>query len=92
MLAGILGLAWMLDMSLSSKAEFIDLQDKLSSAPCKLALFLVLSALTYHTAAGVRHLIMDLGFGETKEGGRLGAKIMLAVSAIIIVLMGVWVW
>jgi succinate dehydrogenase / fumarate reductase cytochrome b subunit len=35
---------------------------------------------------------MDLGIGETLEGGQLGAKIALIVAAVLIVLAGVWVW
>jgi succinate dehydrogenase / fumarate reductase cytochrome b subunit len=46
----------------------------------------------YHLTAGIRHLIMDLGIGETLEGGKLGAKIVFIVSAILIVLTGVWIW
>lgn len=41
---------------------------------------------------GVRHLIMDMGIGETLEGGRLGSKIIIAVSVVVIVLAGVWIW
>ena len=52
----------------------------------------LLSALLYHLVAGVRHLIMDMGIGESLEGGKLGSKIVIAVSAVIIVLVGVWIW
>jgi len=30
--------------------------------------------------------------GETLEGGRLGAKITFAVSIVLIILLGVWIW
>jgi succinate dehydrogenase / fumarate reductase cytochrome b subunit len=55
-------------------------------------LFVILSALLYHLVAGVRHLIMDMGIGETLEGGKLGSKIVIAVSVVVIVLAGVWIW
>ena len=42
--------------------------------------------------AGVRHLIMDMGIGETLEGGKLGSKIVIVISVVLIVLVGVWVW
>jgi succinate dehydrogenase / fumarate reductase cytochrome b subunit len=35
---------------------------------------------------------MDFGVGETLEGGRLGAKIVLVVAVVLILLAGVWVW
>ena len=52
----------------------------------------LLSALLYHLVAGIRHLIMDMGIGETLEGGALGSQIVIAVSAVVIVLAGVWIW
>ena len=51
-----------------------------------------LAALIYHTAAGVKHLIMDMGYGETLEGGITGAKMVIIVSAVLILLVGVWIW
>jgi len=59
---------------------------------CQLIIWASLAALAYHMVAGIRHLIMDLGVGETLEGGQLGAKIALIIAAVFIVLAGVWVW
>jgi len=42
--------------------------------------------------AGIRHLLMDLGLGETLEGGKRGSKAVLVISAVLIVLAGVWLW
>lgn len=92
MLVGILILLWMLDLSLASAEGFAFLQEVLESSIAKLILWGVLSALAYHFAAGIKHLIMDLGVGETLEGGKLGAKIALACAAVLIILAGVWVW
>lgn len=92
LLGGVIGLMWMLDLSLSSADSFQQLQSLLDHTLFKLSLFLVLSALAYHLVAGVRHLLMDFGLGETKEGGKLGAKLVFVVSAVLIVLAGVWVW
>ncbi len=52
----------------------------------------VLSALVYHLVAGIKHLLLDLGIGESKEGGPRGAQITIVVSVVLIVLLGVWVW
>jgi succinate dehydrogenase / fumarate reductase cytochrome b subunit len=35
---------------------------------------------------------MDMGIGETLEGGKLGSQIVLVVAAIVILLLGVWIW
>jgi succinate dehydrogenase / fumarate reductase cytochrome b subunit len=35
---------------------------------------------------------MDLGVGETMEGGTRGAQIVIGVSVVLILLAGVWIW
>jgi succinate dehydrogenase / fumarate reductase cytochrome b subunit len=35
---------------------------------------------------------MDAGIGETLEGGQMAAKMVFAVSAVLIVLGGLWIW
>ena len=89
---GIVIVLFALDKSLASEEGFAEVQACLASPLAKLIIWGLLSALLYHLVAGVRHLIMDLGVGESLEGGKLGSKIVLAVSAVIIVLVGVWIW
>ncbi|MEE4464733.1 succinate dehydrogenase, cytochrome b556 subunit, partial [Azotobacter chroococcum] len=36
--------------------------------------------------------IMDMGIGETLEGGTKGSKIVIGVSVALILLSGVWIW
>lgn len=82
----------MLDQSLESKAAFEELQVSLSSTPAKLIVWLVLTATAYHSLAGIKHLIMDLGIGESLEGGVMGARIVLVLSVVSAVLLGMWIW
>ena len=58
----------------------------------KLVIWAVVSGLLYHLIAGIKHLVMDLGIGETLEGAQTGAKLVVALSVISIVLTGVWLW
>ncbi|WP_312960950.1 succinate dehydrogenase, cytochrome b556 subunit [Stutzerimonas nitrititolerans] len=81
-----------LDASLSSEEGFAEVKAYLSSPLVKLIVWGLLSALLYHLVAGIRHLIMDIGHGETLEGGKLGSKIVIAVSVVLILLAGVWIW
>lgn len=86
-------LLWMLDRSLASPETFADLKDLLSSQWWAfVVVWGVVAMLTYHLVAGIKHLLMDIGIGETLEGGRKGAFIVLAVSAVLILLAGVWLW
>ena len=89
---GIVVMLYALDKSLASEEGFAEVQACLTSPLVKLIIWGLLSALLYHLVAGVRHLIMDMGVGESLEGGKLGSKIVLAVSAVVIVLAGVWIW
>lgn len=89
---GIAIMLYGLDKSLTSAEGFAQVQESLSSPLAKFVIWGLLSALLYHLVAGIRHLIMDLGVGETLEGGKLGSQIVLVISAIVIVLLGVWIW
>lgn len=92
LLAGVLILLWMLGMSLESQDSFDELQMLMSKTYAKLILWAILAALAYHFAAGLRHLIMDLGFWETLRGGKASAAFMFISSVVLIALAGVWVW
>nr|WP_218887811.1 MULTISPECIES: succinate dehydrogenase, cytochrome b556 subunit [Pseudomonas] len=81
-----------LGKSLGSEEGYVEVKACLTSPLAKFVAWGLLSALLYHLVAGVRHLIMDMGIGETLEGGRLGSKLIIAVSVVLIVLAGVWIW
>ena len=81
-----------LSKSLESAEGFAEVKAYMTSPLAKFIAWALLSALLYHMVAGVRHLMMDMGIGETLEGGKLGSKIIIAVSAVLIVLAGVWIW
>ncbi|WP_171006386.1 succinate dehydrogenase, cytochrome b556 subunit [Pseudomonas sp. 2FG] len=85
-------LLFALDKSLASEEGFEQVKACLASPLAKFVIWGLLSALLYHLVAGVRHLIMDMGIGETLEGGKLGSQIVLALSVVLIVLAGVWIW
>ncbi|WP_223669003.1 succinate dehydrogenase, cytochrome b556 subunit [Kangiella shandongensis] len=85
-------LLWMLQKSLDS-AGYAELQAMFSeSFLWQLILWAILTSVAYHVIAGVRHLLMDLGIGESLKGGRRGAWSVLILSVISAVLLGVWVW
>jgi succinate dehydrogenase cytochrome b subunit len=77
---------WMLDRSLASPESFADLQDLLSEPWARFVVWGIVSMFIYHLVAGCKHLLMDLGIGETLQGGRNGAFIVLAVSAVLILM------
>lgn len=83
---------WVFGHSMLSEEGFLDIQDCLTSLLGKCIIWLVLSALVYHLLAGIRHLLMDAGVGETRSSGSVAAKITLILGVVCALLLGVWLW
>lgn len=92
-LIGAVGiLLGLLAYSLKSAEDFASVQACLASVPMKLLMWAVMAAVIYHLVAGIKHLVMDMGIGETLEGGKRGAMLVVVFSVIGILLAGVWIW
>ena len=85
-------LLWAFDMSMASPESFEKMRECLDGFFMTLIIWGILGSIIYHLVAGIKHLIMDMGYGETLEGGQMGSKIVLVVSGVLIVLVGVWLW
>jgi len=90
--AGMAVLLWMLDASLSGPEGFAAVRECLDGFVARLVLWVVVSALVYHSLAGIKHIVMDFGIGESMEGGILGTRLVIALSIVLILLAGVWIW
>jgi succinate dehydrogenase / fumarate reductase cytochrome b subunit len=80
-----------LDLSLASEAGFDSLNAMIKSPFGMFVTWGLLAALAYHFVAGIKHLLMDLGIGETLEGSKFAAKVTLLFAGILILLAAVWV-
>lgn len=85
-------LLYTLSTSLTSAEGFAQIQDYLDGIFFKFIIFGCLSALTYHLLAGVRHLMMDLGFFEELSSGNISAKLTIILWLVVSVVIGVWLW
>lgn len=83
-------LLWMLQQSLASHDTFLALKNSFSYLLVKGVIGLLLMGLIYHFFAGIRHLLMDMGIGESLKAGRLSAKLVFVVSGLVMVLVGFW--
>ena len=84
---------YMLHASVISQASFTHLQQVvMHNGWMRLAVWIAVSATLYHFLSGLRHMMMDLGFGESIEAGRISAYTVFILGFIVIVLVGVWVW
>lgn len=89
---GIAFLIWGLGLSLESQESFDQLKECMNSVIAKLIVWAILAGFIYHFIAGVRHLMMDAGYFETLEGSKALSIAVMVVSAVLIVVAGVWVW
>ena len=80
-----------LEVSLSSPAAFEGLKSSLATPIGKSIAWIVLAALAYHFVAGVKHLLMDGSDSESLAAGTRAAYITLAVSAVLIALLTIWI-
>lgn len=88
---GVAFMLYALQVSLSGEAGFEALKAMITSPLGKFITWGILSALAYHFVAGIKHFFMDMGMGETLEGGRFAAQLTLFFSAILIALAAIWV-
>ncbi len=82
---------WALQQSMH-KDGFDELKVLLNGDLAKLIVWLILSMLAYHIIAGLRHLLMDAGIGESLQTGRMGSYAVIFLGVISAVLLGVWLW
>lgn len=81
-----------LSQTVQSDASFEQAKIMLASPYYKLALWAFGAAMTYHILAGIRHLLMDMGFGEHLKAGRLSAILVIALAFILTIFLGIWIW
>ena len=85
-------LLWALDVSLSGPEGFARVSEVLANPLVKLMAWGISVALIYHSFAGIKHLIMDMGFGETMRGGVIGARFVFALTAAGALLSALALW
>ena len=89
---GIIFLLCTLNGSLESAEGFAAAKQSMTTGFGSFITWGLLSALAFHFVAGIKHLLMDIGIGETKESGKVAAIITIILSVVLIALAGVWVW
>ncbi|MCH7672014.1 MAG: succinate dehydrogenase, cytochrome b556 subunit [Proteobacteria bacterium] len=90
--AGVALLLYLLQLSLESAAGFAEVAALLDNMLIKFLSWSVLAALLFHLIAGIKHLLMDMGIGESLAGGVLAAKLTLVFSCIAMIAAAYWLW
>jgi succinate dehydrogenase / fumarate reductase cytochrome b subunit len=82
---------WLLAFSLT-ETGFDNLQQIFAHGLARLILWLLLIPFIFHLVAGIRHLLSDIHIGDSLKMGRAMACLTFIISAILVVLAGVWLW
>ena len=83
---------YFLSQSLQSEQTFAQLTNDLTHPFYKLILWAFSTALIYHILAGIRHILMDMGFGESLCAARRTAFLVIALAVIATIFLGMWIW
>ena len=81
---------YFLSLSLRSEETFNQLHHLFTCPYSKGILWVFGAALIFHLLAGIRHLLMDLGFGEQLPSGKYSALVVIYVSLFLIIFLGFW--
>lgn len=86
----IVPLIYMLDLSLSSPAGFVEAAELLGGCLFSIALFVVLWSVIHHLLAGLRYLLLDIDIGIDRPHYRYTAwAVVIAAPVMAAGLMGV---
>lgn len=85
-------LLWLLGMALDSEQSYARLLALLDTLWLRILLWWVLTALGYHLLAGIRHLFMDFGCGESLRAGRITAVCVLVGAGLTALMAAIWLW
>lgn len=85
---------YVLQQSLASPSSFASLSAHLhlTTSWLAFALWVWLSAAAYHLLAGIRHMLMDLGFAEHLAAARVSAWLLLLLAGLLTLCAGVCLW
>ena len=85
-------LLYVLQISLKSEEDF-ELALQIMDGPIfTVTLWIIIAAILYHLIAGIKHLLLDMGLGETKQGARIGAIVVVILFLLSIPFLSAWVW
>lgn len=84
-------LIWLLGYSLTVQG-FETLQNYFHQSYIHVLVWLLLAPLVFHFVAGIRHLLMDIHIGSSKAGGKFSALLTFIISAVLLLLIGIWLW
>lgn len=82
---------WLLNYSLT-ESGFEHLQQTMGNLTVKIIIWILLIPFVFHLVAGIRHLLSDVHLGDSLKMGRAMSWLTFLVTAVLMLLVGVWLW
>jgi succinate dehydrogenase / fumarate reductase cytochrome b subunit len=82
---------WALDFSLTMDG-YEKFQQWTDHIWVKLIFWILFIPFCFHLVAGIRHLLSDIHLGDTLKLGRTTAVLTFIITALLVILAGVWLW
>jgi len=76
----------------SSPEDFTQTLDWMHSLPGRLILWLTGMALIYHLVNGIRFILLDAGWFETRDAMRMTARVSISAGVLGALLLGGFLW
>lgn len=83
---------WAWATSISSEDGFNMVQDVIGGVFGYIIALGTLSVFSYHFISGIRHVIMDMGYGEDLKSGNASANIVMVLWILATIVLGVVLW
>jgi succinate dehydrogenase / fumarate reductase cytochrome b subunit len=85
-------LLWLLQSSLASPDSYVRYRSAIAHPLMKLVLIGLLWAFLHHLFAGVRFLMLDVHYGTELAAARNTSRAVLAISILLTIILGAWLW
>jgi succinate dehydrogenase / fumarate reductase cytochrome b subunit len=82
----------LLDKSLASPEGYAQIRETIGHPLAKVVLFGLGWAFLHHFCAGIRYLLIDMHIGVDLASARATSWAVLAVSIVLALMFGVWLW
>jgi succinate dehydrogenase / fumarate reductase cytochrome b subunit len=82
----------LLDRSLASPEGYAQIRETVAHPIVKLVLFGLGWAFLHHFCAGIRYLLIDMHIGVDLASARATSWVVFAVSIVLALTFGVWLW
>lgn len=81
-----------MNYSLAGPTGYEDTVAVLTKSWVSIFFWLFLSAITYHVYAGIRHIIMDMGFGESMKVAKATSLVVIILGVLSAIFWGCYLW